>query len=85
MRSYRAGHGPRTVTVLMTDGEYRTEGPHRATARTWSNFHRVERVGASWVLRLSNAAALALPTSALDRDQTDAFEDVVRSKGLLRT
>jgi len=76
--------GPRTVTVTMTDDEYRTEGPDRATSRTWSTFTSVRRVGEFWVLRISNAAAMALPASALDAQQTEAFLALARSKGLLR-
>src|SRR3954467_9631989 len=37
--------GPRSVTVTMTDDEYRTQGPDRATTRTWTTFQGVRRVG----------------------------------------
>ena len=76
--------GVRTVTVTMTDEEYRTQGPDRATARTWTTFQRVGRVGDFWVLRISNAAAMSLPVSALNSQQTSEFEALVRRKGLLR-
>jgi hypothetical protein len=76
--------GPRTVTVTMTDDEYRTQGPHRGSASTWTIFTSVKRVGQFWILRISNMAALGLPTNALDEAQTAAFEELLRSKGLLR-
>lgn len=76
--------GPRTVTVTMTDDEYRLKGPDRASSSTWTAFTRVGRVGNFWVLRISNMAAISLPRSALDDGQTAAFEDLMRSKGLLR-
>ena len=75
--------GPREVTLTMTEDEYKTQGPDRATARTWSTFHNVSRVGAFWVLRISNVAAMAIPVEALDAEQTEAFEALVRRKGLL--
>lgn len=81
LKPYRGG--PRTVTVTITDDEYRTQGPDRATARTWTTFTRVQRVGAFWVLRISNMAALGLPISALDEEQTSRFVALMRSKGLL--
>jgi hypothetical protein len=74
---------PRTVTVTITDEEYRTQGPDRATARTWSTFTKVQRVGAFWVLRISNVAALGLPAEALDDVQTAAFLSLMRSKRLM--
>jgi hypothetical protein len=77
--------GQRSVTVTMTEQEYKTRGPDRATARTWSTFSGVRRVGEFWVLRISTAAAMALPISALDAEQTRAFEDLLRRKGLLRS
>jgi len=76
--------GPRTVIVTMTDDEYRIEGPDRATTRTWSSFTSVRRTGEFWVLRISNAAAMALPSAALDEKQTIAFRALMREKGLLR-
>jgi hypothetical protein len=82
LRPYLAG--PREVTVTMTDDEYLTHGPDRATSRTWSTFQTVHRVGDFWVLRISNMAALALPVSALDQLQTEAFIGLMTSKGLLR-
>ena len=75
---------PRTVTVTMTEDEYKTQGPDRATSRTWTTFQSVRRRGEFWVLRISNAAAMALPTAALDAEQTGAFEALMRRKGLLK-
>jgi hypothetical protein len=77
--------GPREVTITMTDEEYRTQGPDRATARTWSTFTKVNRVGAFWVLRISNMAALAFPADALNEAQTKQFVAFVSEKGLYRT
>lgn len=76
--------GQRSVTVTMTEEEYQTQGPDRATSRTWTIFQRVGRVGDFWVLRVSNAAAMSLPASALDEHQTAEFKDLLRRKGLLR-
>lgn len=82
LRPYLAG--TRTVTVTLTDREYRTAGPDRATSRTWSTFTKIYKRGGFWVLRILSQAALALPASALDVDQTRVFADAMRSKGLLR-
>ena len=76
--------GPRDVTVTMTEDEYRTQGPDRSTSRTWTTFERVSRVREFWVLRISTAAAMALPAAALDAEQTVAFEQLLRRKDLLR-
>ena len=76
--------GDREVTITMTDDEYRTQGPDRATARTWSTFTKVERVGEFWVLRVSNVAALGLPTAVLDEQQTSQFVAFLREKGLYK-
>lgn len=75
--------GPRGVTITMTDDEYRTQGPDRATARTWSTFTKAKKVGAFWVLRVSNMAALAFPAAALDAEQTAQFTAFLKAKGLL--
>ena len=75
--------GVRQVTLTMTDNEYKTEGPDRSTSRTWSTFNRAKRVGDFWVLRVSTAAALAFPASALNESQTEAFKSLLRAKGLL--
>jgi hypothetical protein len=77
--------GPRTVTITMNDQEYRTDTGDRATARTWTTLTNVSQVGGFWVLRISNAAAMAFPLAALDATQTSAFEDLMRGKGLLAT
>ena len=82
LRPYRLG--AREVTVTLTEDDYRTSGEDRATARTWSTFQSVERVGDYWVLRVSKAAALGLPADALDDRQTDELRDLLRRKGLLR-
>jgi hypothetical protein len=76
--------GPRTVTLTVTDEEYRTQGADRATARTWTAFASVRRVGAFWVLRISNMAALGLPADALDEKQTADFVALMRAKGLVK-
>lgn len=76
--------GPHTVTVTITDDEYRTQGPGVTAARAWSTFTSVRRVGAFWVLRVTSMAAIALPVTALDDEQTAAFVELMRSKGLLR-
>ncbi|MCD0482344.1 hypothetical protein LO771_07940 [Streptacidiphilus sp. ASG 303] len=77
--------GTREVTVTLTDTEYRTQGPDRATSRTWTTFRSVSRVGDFWVLRMSPRAGMALPAAALDADQTLAFTAAMREKGLLRS
>lgn len=74
--------GSREVTITLTDTEYRTQGPDQATARTWTTFTSVSRVGDFWVLRLSAQAAMGLPTSALDERQTKTFLSLIRAKGL---
>ncbi|SEL14303.1 hypothetical protein [Streptacidiphilus jiangxiensis] len=74
--------GSRQVTITLTETEYRTQGPDRATARTWTTFSSVTRVGDFWVLRLSPQAAMGLPVSALDEQQTAAFTALMREKGL---
>lgn len=74
--------GAREVTVTMTDTEYRTQGPDRATSRTWTTFRSVSRVGDFWVLRVSPQAAMGLPVAALDDDQTAGFIELLRRKGL---
>jgi hypothetical protein len=81
LRAYRGG--PRTVTVNVTEDEYRTEGQDTATSHAWSTFQRVSRVGQFWVLRISSAAAMALPVTALNADQAATFEDLLRRKDLL--
>jgi hypothetical protein len=43
----------------------------------------VRRIRGFWVLRISSAAAMALPLDALDAEQTAAFEDLLREKNLL--
>lgn len=75
--------GPRTVTVTISSEQYRTESSDRTTARTWTTFTKVRRVGQFWVLRISNLAALSLPVGALDESQTAEFPDLMRAKGLL--
>ncbi|MEV0738144.1 hypothetical protein AB0I51_19685 [Streptomyces sp. NPDC050549] len=72
----------REVTVTMTDSEYRAEGPDRATSRTWTTFRSVSRVGDFWVLRVSPRLAMGLPVTALDDQQTAAFVELLREKGL---
>jgi hypothetical protein len=74
--------GPTTVTVTMSDEEYRVDSPRGASARPWSVFASVVPVGDFWVLRLSKKAAMALPKDALDAVQTADFESFLRSKGL---
>ncbi|MFI0942480.1 hypothetical protein [Streptomyces sp. NPDC021020] len=74
--------GNREVTVTMTDTEYRTQGEDRATSRTWTTFRSVSRVGDFWVLRLSPQMAMGLPVEALDEQQTAAFLELLREKGL---
>ncbi|MFK0108570.1 hypothetical protein [Streptomyces sp. NPDC091217] len=76
--------GERKVTVTMTDTEYRTQGPDRATSRTWTTFRSVSRVGDFWVLRVSPQLAMSLPVAALDEQQTAAFLTLLREKGLDR-
>jgi hypothetical protein len=77
--------GPRTITMTMTDLEYRVLiAPDRTTSRSWSTFTKVFRSGDFWVLRVSRAMAMALPTSALSPEQTAIFLDAMRSKGLFR-
>ena len=49
--------GVRQVTVSMTDTEYKTTGPDRATARTWTTFTRVIPRGGFWVLRISKSSS----------------------------
>lgn len=73
---------PRTVTVTMTDAEYRTQGPDRATSRPWTTFRSVSRVDDFWVLHVSRRAAMALPVAALDEQQTATFLELLREKGL---
>jgi hypothetical protein len=77
--------GPRTVTVTLTDDDYRTESGDRTIARTWSTFTRVQRVGQLWILRVSNLAAISLPVDALDQAQTAEFTALMQSKGLLKS
>lgn len=74
--------GAREVTVTMTDTEYRTQGPDRATSRTWTTFRSVSRVGGFWVLRVSPQMAMGLPVQALDEQQTAAFLELLQEKGL---
>ena len=81
LRDYLAG--PREVTLTITEDEYKTQGPDRATSRTWTTFQKVSRVGEFWVLRLSNVAAMAIPADALDAAQTEAFVALMQRKGLL--
>ena len=81
LRPYLSGN--RTVTVTITGNEYRTIGQDRATARPWTAFTGVRRVGRFWVLRLSATAAMALPAHALDPAQTRQFEALMQQKGLL--
>jgi len=85
VRSQRRPHlaATRSVTVTLTDEEYRTVGLDRATSRTWSTFTKVYRRGGFWVLRISSQAAMALAASALDVDQTRVFADAMRTRGLL--
>jgi len=61
--------GPRTVTVTMTEDEYRTQGPDRATSRTWTRLAPYCRVLA--------AAAGPGSTQSGRRDQAE----VVRRMG----
>ncbi len=75
---------PRTVTVTITEDEYRVQGPDATTSRRWAMFESVQRVKDFWVLRISNVAGMALPADALDAEQTAAFEDLVARKGLLQ-
>ena len=75
--------GPQTITINMNESEYRTESADRSTSRSWTTFTSVHQVGAFWVLRASMTAAMAFPTTALDRTQTATFEDLMRRKGLL--
>ncbi len=75
--------GPRTVTVTMTEDEYRVQGPDAATARQWTMFESVQRVKDFWVLRISAAQGMALPADALDADQTARFRELLARKGLL--
>jgi hypothetical protein len=77
--------GDREVTITMTDREYRTQDPERATSRTWTTFRSVSRVGDFWVLRVSSQMAMGLPVSALDEQQTSAFLQLLQEKGLHRT
>jgi hypothetical protein len=74
--------GARQVTITLTETEYRTQGPDRATARTWTTFSSVSRVGDFWVLRVSPQMAMGLPASALDEQQTVAFTTLIKEKGL---
>ncbi len=74
--------GEREVTVTMTDTEYRTQGPDRATSRTWTTFRKVSRVGDFWVLSVSPQMGMALPAAALDEQQTTAFLQLLQEKGL---
>jgi hypothetical protein len=74
----------REVTITLTDAEYRTQGPDRSTARTWTTFSNVSRVDDFWVLRVSPQMAMGLPTSALDDQQTAAFVSLINEKGLNR-
>ena len=76
--------GPRSVTIVMTETEYRTQVSDRATARTWSTFQSARRRGDFWVLRISNAAAMAFPVSALDGGQHATFTNLMRRHQLLR-
>jgi len=76
--------GPRSVTVTITDEEYRTRSLDRATVRNWTTFTGVRRVGQFWVLRISNRAALGLPANALDEQQTADFIRLISAKGLLK-
>lgn len=77
--------GEREVTVTMTDTEYRTQGADRSTSRTWTTFRSVSRVGDFWVLRVSSQMAMGLPVAALNDQQTAAFLELLRKKGLDRT
>ncbi|MET8955778.1 hypothetical protein ACWEO4_38850 [Streptomyces sp. NPDC004393] len=77
--------GEREVTVTMTDTEYRTQGADRSTSRTWTTFRSVSRVGDFWVLRVSPQMAMGLPVAALNEQQTAAFLELLRDKGLDRT
>ena len=76
--------GPRTWTITITEGEYRTQGGDRATMRTWTTFTRVYRRRDFWVLKLSPAMAMAFPVAVLDEVQTERFTALMKSKGLLR-
>ncbi|NUS57715.1 MAG: hypothetical protein HOV66_23090 [Streptomycetaceae bacterium] len=69
--------------MTMTDTEYATAGPDRATSRTWTTFTKVSTRGAFWVLRISSQSAMALPRAALDEAQTAVFIAAMKEKGLL--
>ena len=71
--------------MTITDDEYRTKGPDRAPARTWSTFTGVRRVGRFWVLRLSATTAMGLPVDALDAAETRHFKALMQTKGLIRS
>lgn len=81
LRTYRHGN---PGTVVITEDEYRVMTGDRRVTRTWATFESVRRRGGFWVLRISHVAAMALPTRALDANQTAVFEDLLRRKGLLR-
>jgi YcxB-like protein len=74
---------PRTVTVTITEDEYRVQGPDAAASRRWAAFQSVRRVQDFWVLRISDAQGMALPVDALDAEQTAVFEDILARNGLL--
>jgi hypothetical protein len=76
LRRYRSGK--RSVTLTITEDEYRTRGPDSSTARPWTAFKRVRRIGKFWVLRLSATKAMALPADALDAAQTQQFTALMR-------
>lgn len=76
--------GPHTVTVTITEHEYRVVGPTRETSRPLTEFTRVHRSGDFWVLRLSKRAALSLPVAALDTAKTAAFLELMGAKGLVK-
>jgi hypothetical protein len=76
-------HGEQDVTVSISDDSYTVTGPSGTTIRPWSAFQNVRQRGEFWVLRLSWSRAMALPTAALDPQQTAALEQHLRTIGLL--
>jgi hypothetical protein len=76
--------GPRTVTITITEDEYRVQGPDRATSRTWTTVRDVRRRGEFWVFRLATAGAMAFRAGALNDADDEAFRDLIRRRSLLR-
>ena len=83
-RALRPFAEPATTRLALTDAGYAAEAAGRSVSRLWPTFKSAALVRGFWVLKTESEGTLAFPADVLDATQTEAFQSLMRDKGLLK-